>query len=100
MVYFVAEQAMSNNKYMIKVNVPNLPIEYCKGSLNILAARIMNLSYASYLRMCRDLYGAEIYGKNHVYCVAYFNNYEDVKPLLDELNKRTEFILKEIKDEF
>ena len=97
MVYFVAEQAMSNNKYMIKVNVPNLPIEYCKGSLNLLAARVMNLSYPSYLRMCRDLYGAEIYGKNHIYCVAYFNTYEDTVPLVNELNSRVDYILKEIK---
>ena len=95
MVYFIEQESMLNNKYMVGLYIPLLPITSSNGSLNILAARVMNLSYASYLRMCRDLYGAEITGKNHKYCVAYFNNIKDMQPLLDELNRRTMIILKE-----
>ena len=95
MVYFIVDRTMSNNKYMVRPNLPLLPIESLKGSFNVLAARVINLSYASYLRMCRDLYGAEIIGKNHKYCIAFFNSPSDAQPLLDELNKRVKIILKE-----
>ena len=44
-----------------------LPLKYTRGSYAILAARVMNLTYANYCRMCRDLYGAEIIGKNSYY---------------------------------
>lgn len=95
MVYFIAEESPYTNKYIIRPNFPNLPLTSTNGSYNILMARIMNLSYAAYLRMCRDLYGAEIIGKGHKYCVAYFNEYSDVKPLLEELNKRTKILMRE-----
>lgn len=95
MVYFIAEESPYTNKYIIRPNFPVLPLTSTKGSFNILAARVMNLSYASYLRMCRDLYGAEIIGKNHRYCVAYFNDYKDTQPLLNELNKRVQILMKE-----
>lgn len=95
MVYFIAEESPYTNKYIIRPNFPILPLTSTKGSFNILAARIMNLSYASYLRMCRDLYGAEIIGKNHRYCVAYFESQRAAQPLIDELNKRTKILMKE-----
>lgn len=33
------------------------------GSLNILPARLLNLTYPDYLRLCRDAYGADLYGR-------------------------------------
>ena len=55
----------------------------------------MNLSYADYLRMCRDLYSAEIIGKDKMYPVAYFSSSKAGQELIDELNRRVKILLKE-----
>ncbi len=81
--------------YVITVDHEKFHITGTKGSCHIIEARVMNLSYAQYLRMCRDLYGAEIYGKNSMYPVAYFKNINMVLKLLKELNLRAGLILKE-----
>lgn len=94
MVYFLMEESpYQPGKYMITPNFPLLPLKGTRGSYNILAARIMNLTYADFLRLCRDVYGADIMGKGHKYCVAYFPSTKKVQPLLDELNVRTKFLL-------
>ena len=95
MVYFLMTESPISHKYMITPNFPLLPLESTTGSYNILAARIMSLSYADFLRMCRDLYGAEIIGKGRGYPVAYFNNSKSAQSLIDELNRRTKILLKE-----
>ena len=41
-------------------------------SYNVLFARLMNLSYAQYLRFCRDILDAELVGKNKIYPIPYF----------------------------
>jgi hypothetical protein len=95
MTYFIFEESMyENGKYVLTPNFPLLPLKSTLGSYNILAAEIMGLSYANFLRMCRDLYGAEVVGKGHYYPVAYFKNSKDGQPLIDELNKRVEVLLK------
>lgn len=95
-VYFTYEETPYHpGKYMVRPVHCNLPLTYTEGSYNILAARLMNLGYADYLRMCRDLYGAEIIGKNCMYPVAYFNGETDsLKDLVKILNKRAEYALK------
>lgn len=57
-------------------------------------ARIMNISYANYLRLCRDEYGAEIFGKNSMYPIAFFSKDSKINELITELNKRVEKLLK------
>lgn len=92
--YFVSDDAPSNSgKYMVRVNIHNLPITSTSGSYNVLAARLFGLNYADYLRMCRDLYGAEILGKGTTYPVAYFSTKHEVELLVKELNKRCEILL-------
>ena len=95
-IYFICEETPYHpGKYMVRLVHENLPLTYTKGSYNLLAARLMNLSYANYLRMCRDLYGAEIVGKNCMYPIAYFNGETDkMKELVKMLNKRAESVLK------
>jgi len=92
-VFYLDESPHNPGKYMIRVNIDLIPFTTTIGSLNLLPARLLNLSYAQYLRFCRDIVGAEIHGKNCLYPVAYF--YRD--PLSDQLvkllNARTELVL-------
>lgn len=61
-----------DGKHIIVPVFENLPLEYTEGSFNLLPARLMQLNYADYLRMCRDMCGATIVGKGQKYPVAYF----------------------------
>lgn len=94
MTYFIFDDSpIQKNKFLLRPNYPLLPLKGTKGSYNLLASRLMNLSYADFLRMCRDLYGAEIVGKNSMYPIAYFPNSKIGQPLIDELNKRVKILL-------
>jgi hypothetical protein len=53
----------------------------------------MGLTYANYLRMCRDKYGAEIIGKGDRYPVAYFKLSQGLVDLIEELNARANLVL-------
>ena len=93
--YFRCEESLANlGKYIIRPNFDKLPLKCTIGSYNILPARLMNLSYAQYLRMCRDIHGAEITGKKTMYPIAYFSTEEQATDLLKELDKRVEKLLK------
>lgn len=93
--YFNCEETMMNpGKYIIRPNFNELPLRCTIGSYNILPARLMGLSYAQYLRMCRDVYGAELMGKKTMYPMAYFSTPEQATDLLKELDKRAEKLLK------
>lgn len=94
MTYFIFDDSpIQKGKFLLRPNYPLLPLKGTKGSYNLLASRLMNLSYADFLRMCRDLYGAEIIGKNFMYPIAYFPNSKIGQPLIDELNKRVKILL-------
>lgn len=62
------------------------------GSYHILQARVMGLTYANYLRLCRDVFGAEIIGKKSMYPVAYFSSLQKINDLIDQLNVRASAI--------
>lgn len=94
MTYFIFDDSpIQKGKFLLRPNYPLLPLKGTKGSYNLLTSRLMNLSYADFLRMCRDLYGAEIIGKNSMYPIAYFPNSKIGQPLIDELNKRVKILL-------
>jgi hypothetical protein len=63
------------------------------GSCNIICARLMNLTYAQYLRFCRDVLGAEIIGKNTTYPIAYFQRGGVLQQFLRLLNNRANLVL-------
>lgn len=92
-VFNYEESPYNKGKYIITINHETLPIKSISGSYNVIPARMMCLSYAQYLRMCRDLFGATIIGKNSLYPVAYFNRDEGLMALLKLLNKRAEYFL-------
>ena len=80
-------------KYTIKPIHENFHLEYTEGSFNVICARLMNLTYAQYLRMCRDCFGAEIIGKGSKYPVAYFKLSQELNTLIDQLNIRANLVL-------
>lgn len=55
---------------------------------SLLPCRTMGLSYATYLRMCRDKYCARLSGKSHKFVIPYFPQKEYAQELVNELNKR------------
>lgn len=103
---------MEGNDGMIKIecfkfeeseNIPNtvriVPIhenfhlDSTNGSFNIIFARLMGLTYANYLRMCRDVLGAQIVGKNQLYPVAYFTRGSVADEFLKVLNNKANLVL-------
>ena len=87
------ESASYPGKYIIRPIHDNFHLDYAEGSFNIICARLMGLSYADYLRMCRDCFGAEIIGKGSMYPVAYFKFSKQLNDLIDGLNARANLIL-------
>jgi hypothetical protein len=60
----------------------------------------MGLTYAEYLRMCRDIYGAEIVGKGSMYPYPIFKPSSLVEELIKKLNERADLaLLKRNKEE-
>lgn len=90
--FFIKEKT-ADGRYIIKVNFDKYPLQISGGSFSVIGARVMGLSYPSYLRMCRDIFGAEIEGKNSLYPVAYFKYGEGLHALIKHLNARMESLL-------
>ena len=92
-VFYRDESASYPGKYLIKVDLDAFYLGCTEGSCNVIQARLFNLTYANYLRMCRDCFGAEIIGKNSLYPVAYFKRSKELDALIDLLNARATFVL-------
>lgn len=64
--FYLDESPYYTSKYVIRMNHSKFPFPHgADGSYNLIAARLLGLSYASYLRFARDVLGAEIVGKRH-----------------------------------
>lgn len=87
------ESASQPGKYIIKPIHENFHLDSTTGSFNVICARLMGISYAQYLRMCRDEFGAEIIGKGSSYPVAYFKLSQGLQDLIDQLNIRANLVL-------
>lgn len=81
------------DKYIIIPIFENLPKMSTLGNFALLPARVMNLSYAQYLRFCRDIVGAEIRGKREVYPTAYFDRNINATAFVRLLNSRMNLIM-------
>lgn len=86
--FYIEESPYHPGKYIIKIDFTALPSMRTTGSYNLLPARLLGLSYAEYLRYCRDIYKAEIIGKNNMYPVAYFKDNVATGDLVRTLNSR------------
>ena len=91
---FVKDESASNpGKFIIRPVHENFHLDYTEGSFSVIGARLFGISYASFLRMCRDCYGAELIGKNSKYPVAYFKQSKGLELLLEDLNTRANLVL-------
>lgn len=91
--FTIQEAASHPGKYMICPIHDNFFLLSTKGSYNVICARLFNLSYANYLRMCRDCFGAEIVGKGTAYPIALFKRNEELMALVELLNVRANLVL-------
>lgn len=92
--YFTYEESSSRpGKYVIKPDCDAFHLLPVKGSANVICARVMGLTYAQYLRFCRDICRAEIIGKGNTYPVAYFTKNEMLVALVRSLNLRARAII-------
>lgn len=86
------------DKYMVSLKDYEGFALYFGGSFNILPARILNLSYPDYLRLCRGQFGADLCGKQG-YSYPLFTK-ENGDRLIKILNKIAKQIPKDIWDKF
>ena len=91
---FRIEEAPYNpGKWIIVPVHENFLLKSTTGSFNIIGARLLNLSYAQYLRFCRDMVGGELSGKGHKYPVVYFQRGERLQAFVRLLNSTANLVL-------
>ena len=90
--FYLEESPLSPGKYTIRLDFSLLPI-YTTSSYNVLMARVMGLSWAEFLRYCRDEVGADVWGRGCLYPVPYFANTPEVRKLVITLNTRLSEII-------
>ena len=94
--FYLDESPIYKNKYIIRLNHNKFLFPTgTSGSYNVFIARVLNLSYADYLRYSRDRLGAELVGKQSRYVVAYYDKNQTTEAFVKLLNKRMEYIMHE-----
>ena len=94
--FYLEESPIYKNKYIIRLNHDKLLFPTgTSGSYNVFIARVLNLSYADYLRYSRDRLGAELIGKQSRYVMAYYDKNQTTEAFIKLLNKRMEYIMNE-----
>ena len=92
-IFYRDDSATQPGKYMIRADLEKFHLNFTEGSYNIIGARLMGLTYAQYLRMCRDIYGAEIIGRGDMYPYPVFKLSRGLEELIDQLNARANLVL-------
>lgn len=91
--YFSFEESpYALGKFTLKLDFNKLPLKHTTGSYQLLAARFIGLEWDDYIRMCRDVLGADIVGKG-LYPAIYFSKTQTTRKFLELLNKRAEYAL-------
>ena len=94
--FYLDESPIYKNKYIIRLNHDKFLFPTgTSGSYNVFIARVLNLSYADYLRYSRDRLGAELIGKQSRYVMAYYDKNQTTEAFIKLLNKRMEYIMNE-----
>lgn len=86
--YFFTDLSSISNKYLIRMDFEKLPLHYTEGNFTLIAARLLNISYANYLRLARDSFNGQILGRNHSYPNVQFDKESDAAALCKLLNER------------
>ena len=92
-VFYRDESATHPDKYMVRADLDKFYLYSTDGTFNVIGARLMGLTYAQYLRMCRDIYGAEIIGKGSKYPYPIFKLSKGLEDLIEQLNARANMVL-------
>lgn len=96
--YFSVVESADANKYMVLPNEDNLPSLYTSGSRQVFGARVMNTTYADYCRICRDVFGAKLVGKNSKYVIPYFYDQVSANKFSKFMSDRMDSILRVLED--
>lgn len=93
--YFYLEESPYLPPYcMLYTNIEKMPFPNgIRGSYSMMAARVLGLDYADFLRFARDVLEVKIMGKNERYPRAYFRKTPEVLQMVKLLNKRMELIM-------
>lgn len=96
--FYLDTSPLYTNKYIIRLNHDKFLFpKGTNGSYAVIVARVLNLSYADYLRYARDRLGAELVGKKSLYVTAYYDKNELTDKFIKLLNSRMEYIMNEQK---
>lgn len=92
--FYLDESPVYKERYVLRANFDLCKFTgYTRGSYGVFPARLLGVSYATYLRYCRDVLGADLVGKNARYVTPYFMDTEEVKTFVKLLNLRMEYVL-------
>lgn len=93
--YFIFDESPCYpGKYKVILGREGLPFKSpVVGSYGVFAARLLGLSWTDYLRYCRDVWDAELVGRNSTYVLAYFPMNEKSEKFRKMLNERLNLIL-------
>ena len=84
--FYLNDSPYYPGKCIISVHHEQFHCTSTLGSYNLLPARLLNISYANFLRLARDEYDAELVGKNTWYPIAYFPHNDKTMKLVRILN--------------
>ena len=93
--FYIDDSPIYKEKFLIRLEHENLKKFFptgTNGSYNVFIARVAGLSYANFLRYCRDVLKGEIIGKNHKYPVVFFDRSNDLTQFVKMLNKNMEYL--------
>ena len=97
--FYLEESPYYPHRYTLRLNYELCDItKGTRGSTSVLPARLLHLTYAHFLRYCRDVLNAELIGKNGLYVVPYFKGDIKSRSFVRLLNARLHYIMSEIKD--
>jgi hypothetical protein len=94
--FSLEESATRPGKYILVPNWDALHIEQTEGSGAVMGARLMGLTFAQYLRFCRDICHAEVVGKGRLYPKVYFDKNEETVSFVKLLNGRATLVLDDL----
>ena len=99
--FYLDESPIYKERYILRMNHDLFKFEgRTRGSYAVFPARVLDLSYAEYLRYCRDRLGADLIGKKAKYVTAYFMKNKETQEFVKLLNRRMEYIMNVVENPY
>lgn len=92
-IFYFEESPYQPGYFLIRAKQDDFYMLSTTGSFNLMPARLLGLSYAQYLRFCRDILGATLIGKGDKYPIAYFKKGENLFGFMRMLNGLANLVL-------